>query len=85
MIQDEDNDIHLVGLKLHYLPKKLEFNKELVDINNTRFIACGKKHFVIVNEENNMLVWGNILKDSKAEDKPETSGILGKFAPKQST
>ena len=26
IIQDEDNDIHLVGLKLHYLPKKLEFD-----------------------------------------------------------
>lgn len=63
IIQDENNAIYLVGLKLHYLPKKMSFDPEILDVNNVRLLACGKKHYVIVNNDNNLLVWGSIFKE----------------------
>ena len=41
IIQDVDNDIYIAGLKLHYLPKKLTFDPEILDVNNIRLLACG--------------------------------------------
>lgn len=63
IIQDTENQIYLAGLKLHYLPKKLNFDPEILDVNNIRILACGQKHYVIVDENNNLMVWGNVFKE----------------------
>jgi len=63
MIQDTNDDIYITGLKLHYLPKKLNFDPEVLDIKNVRQLGCGRKHFIILTNDNNLLVWGDVLKD----------------------
>ena len=63
MMQDLNDDIYITGLKLHYLPKKLNFDPEVLDKKNVKLLGCGRKHFVIVTNDNNLLVWGDVLKD----------------------
>ena len=41
IIQDIENQIYITGLKLHYLPKKLTFDPEILNVNNIRHLACG--------------------------------------------
>jgi hypothetical protein len=31
-------------------------------------MACGKKHYVIWNKQNQLLVWGNIIKEKAIEE-----------------
>ena len=39
MIQDTNNQIYLTGLKLHYTPKKLQFDPSILDVNNVKLLA----------------------------------------------
>jgi alpha-tubulin suppressor-like RCC1 family protein len=48
---------------LNYEPKKLNFDKDILDKNNIKLLGCGRKHYVIVTNDNNMLIWGNVIKD----------------------
>ena len=62
LIQDSSNNVYKTGLRLDYLPKKLnffdEFNKD--DITE---LACGRKHYVLVNKDNKLMVWGNVFSE----------------------
>lgn len=48
---------------MNYEPKKLNFDKDILDKNNIKLLGCGRKHYVIVTNDNNMLIWGNVIKD----------------------
>ena len=74
MIQDIDNGVYIGGNKMHYTPHKLAFNPEVLDINEIRMMACGRKHYVVVNNENNLFVWGSLFKDSFRSD-AQTEGF----------
>jgi alpha-tubulin suppressor-like RCC1 family protein len=61
MIQDDELNVYKVGLKLDYSPKQVnlfgpEFQKE--DVTQ---LACGRKHYVVLNKHNQMMVWGNVF------------------------
>jgi hypothetical protein len=51
MLKDTKNQIYKTGLKLDYTPKQMDFFKEFSsdDITN---LACGRKHYVILNKNN---------------------------------
>ena len=67
MIQDINNDIYQVGLRLHYEPKKLMFDPAVLDTNAVKMLACGRKHYIIVTNSNDLLIWGSVISgDSKA-------------------
>ena len=67
MIQDKNNDIYQVGLRLHYEPKKLMFDPAVLDINSVKMLACGRKHYIIVTDSNDLLIWGSVVSgDSSA-------------------
>jgi alpha-tubulin suppressor-like RCC1 family protein len=41
----------------------LNFDPEVLDVKNVRQLACGRKHFIVLTNDNNLLVWGDVLKD----------------------
>ena len=51
-----------MGLKLDYIPKQLNFFEEFKWEDVTQ-MACGRKHYVILNKDNNLMVWGNVFKE----------------------
>jgi len=61
-------------LRINYTPKKFAFNKDLLDINNVRLMGCGRKHYIIVTNDNNLLTWGNVFKE-KADPTQQTEGF----------
>jgi alpha-tubulin suppressor-like RCC1 family protein len=34
---------------------------------DVKMIGCGRKHYIIVTKDNNLLVWGNVFKEGKTE------------------
>ena len=67
IIQDEDNDMYITGMRLHYEPKKLKFSSDVLDTNDVRMIASGKRSYCIINNDNQLLIWGNIIKQEQDE------------------
>jgi len=61
IIQDEDNDLYINGLKLHYEPKKLQFDNHVLDKNNIKIIASGIRNYTICTNDNQLLIWGNVI------------------------
>ena len=61
MIQDTNNDIYQVGLRLHYEPKKLQFDPAVLDVNSVKMLACGRKHYIVVTDANDLLIWGSVI------------------------
>mmetsp|Transcript_25115 Transcript_25115/g.18910 ORF Transcript_25115/g.18910 Transcript_25115/m.18910 type:complete len:224 (+) Transcript_25115:404-1075(+) len=55
---DSEGGVHKTGLKLDYTPKKLGKSEDFEDIVA---ISCGRKHYVVLNKHNKLLVWGNVL------------------------
>jgi alpha-tubulin suppressor-like RCC1 family protein len=41
----------------------LNFDEDILDKNSIKLLGCGRKHYVIVTNDNNLLIWGNVLKD----------------------
>jgi alpha-tubulin suppressor-like RCC1 family protein len=67
LVQDENNKIYMIGQKLHYTPSKIQFDPNVLDVNSVRMMGCGRKHFFIINNDNNLLVWGNNIFKEKSE------------------
>jgi alpha-tubulin suppressor-like RCC1 family protein len=51
------------------------FNPELLDINNVRLMGCGRKHYIIVTKDNNLLTWGNVFKEKSNDPSQQTEGF----------
>ena len=47
---------------MHYEPKKLKFDDDVLNIDEVKLIACGKRNYTIVTADNNLLIWGNVIK-----------------------
>lgn len=73
IIQDVEGNVYKTGLKLDYSPKQVklfeEFNKE-----DVKQLTCGRKHYVILNKHNQMMVWGNVFKE-KAQKESDGFGL----------
>lgn len=63
LVKDIDGGVWRTGLKLHYSPKIINLDSEL-DINkNITTLGCGQNHYCLVNEDNQLLVWGKFFND----------------------
>lgn len=63
LIQDENDNIFKTGLKLDYSPKKVTLPEEFTGENKIEGMTCGRAHYVLWNTNNQMLIWGNVLKE----------------------
>lgn len=61
-------------MRINYTPKKFSFNNEVLDKENIRLMGCGRKHYIIVTKDNNILTWGNVFKE-KADPTQMTEGF----------
>jgi alpha-tubulin suppressor-like RCC1 family protein len=50
LIQDEENSLYQTGLRWHYEPKKLTFGADVLDVDDIKLIACGKRNYTIVTK-----------------------------------
>ena len=66
LIRDHNDDLYQVGLRLHYEPKKLNFDEQVLDKSTVKMLACGRKHYIIVTESNDMLIWGNVVNEKSS-------------------
>ena len=73
MIQDVEGGVYKSGLKIDYTPKKVQLIEEFQE-TGVQGLACGRKHYVMWNNKNQLLVWGNILKD-KAQREADGFGL----------
>jgi alpha-tubulin suppressor-like RCC1 family protein len=61
LMKDEDGGVWKTGLKLDYNPKLINLDSDL-DINkNITTIGCGQNHYCLVNQDNQLLVWGKLF------------------------
>lgn len=63
MLKDEDGNVYKTGLKLDYTPKKINLENNESISTNVNAIGCGRKHYALVNDNNQLLVWGNVFKE----------------------
>ena len=47
---------------MNYEPKQLNFDKDILDINNVKLIGCGGKHNIIVTKDNNLILFLTVFK-----------------------
>lgn len=66
LIQDDDLNIYKTGLKLDYVPKQIDIFNESFTKESVTQLTCGRKHYVVLNNENKMMVWGNVFKEKPA-------------------
>lgn len=62
-----NNNIYLVGLKLHYAPKLLHFDTEILNKDTVDLIACGCKHFILTTTDRKIMAWGKVFKEKSEE------------------
>ena len=74
LVRDESKNIWMTGLKMHYTPKLLRFDPEILNVEDVRMMECGRKHYILVTEDNNLWVWGNIFKE-RADIDNQTEGF----------
>lgn len=78
LIQDEDNELYQTGLKLNYEPKHLKFDDHVLDVKEIKQIACGQRNYTILTNDNDLLIWGNVLKledDEQPDLDSQTEGF----------
>ena len=63
MIRDEDGNIYKTGLKLDYVPKQINIFNDEFRKEDVVEMACGRKHYVVRNKDNKMMVWGTVFKE----------------------
>lgn len=73
LIQSDKGDIYKTGLKLDYSPKKISLPEEF-EGDTIRGLTCGRRHYALWNQNNQMLVWGNVLKE-KAQKEVDGFGL----------
>jgi len=61
LLKDHENRVYKTGLKLDYTPKAIKFNPELLDVSKIDKLACGRRHYAILDTDNNMHSFGNIV------------------------
>ena len=63
LMRDHKNRVYKTGMKLDYTPKLVKFNSELLLPEKIKQLACGKRHYVILDSDNNIHTIGPVFKD----------------------
>ena len=63
LLKDVDGNVYKTGLRLDYTPKMINLASNDEYSQNIAAMACGRKHYALVNDNNQMFVWGNVFKD----------------------
>ena len=61
LLRDYKNRIFKTGLKIDYTPKLINFNSELLPSDKIHLIACGRRHYVIHDVDNNLHILGKVV------------------------
>lgn len=64
LMRDSQNRVYKTGLKLDYTPKLIKFNEDLLPGDKIRQLACGKRHYIVLDADNNLHTIGPVFKDS---------------------
>ncbi len=68
LFKDEEGGIYYTGLKLNYTPKKIKQLEEFSDPKSIEGMTSGRRHYVLWNTNNQLLVWGGVFKEKAAKD-----------------
>ena len=68
LFQDEAGGIYKTGLKLNYTPKKVQLMEEFSDPSSIEGMTCGRRHYVLWNKNNQLMVWGGVFKEKAAQE-----------------
>lgn len=74
LFQDEEGGIYKTGLKLDYTPKKIKLMEEFSDPKTLAGMTCGRRHYVLWNTNDQLMVWGGVFKE-KAEKSVDGFGL----------
>lgn len=66
MAQDTKGRVYKTGLKIDYVPKLIEFNRERMP--KAKILACGMRYYAVIDYENNIHCFGKIFKDKAKEE-----------------
>ena len=67
LLIDGQNKVYKTGLKLDYTPKPINFDNDFKGENVTK-LGCGRKHYVILNSNNQLLVWGRVFNEKPTKE-----------------
>jgi hypothetical protein len=67
-------NLYQTGLRINYTPAKFDFNKDLLDLENVRFLGCGRNHYIIVTKDNDLLCKGKVFSE-KVDVDLQTEGF----------
>ena len=62
-------------MRINYTPRQFKFSPDLLDITNVRLMGCGRKHYIIVTNDNNLLTWGKVFKEKNTDISQQTEGF----------
>ena len=66
LLKDEFGNAWKTGLRLDYNPKMINLAADSEYDQNVASIACGRKHYVLVNNDNQMFIWGSVFKNNSS-------------------
>jgi alpha-tubulin suppressor-like RCC1 family protein len=62
---------------MNYTPKQYNFDPKFVDINDIRLMGCGRRHYIIVTNDNNIVCWGNVFKEKTTDTEKKSMAAEG--------
>ena len=68
LFQDELGNIYKTGLKLDYSPKQVKLVEEFANPEDLSGMTCGRRHYVLWNKHNQLLVWGGVFKEKPSKE-----------------
>ena len=61
LFRDHKNRLYKTGLKIDYSPKLIVMNKELITPEKVSMMACGRRHYTILDTDNNIHCIGGVI------------------------
>jgi hypothetical protein len=79
LVQTETGEVWKTGLKLDYQPKKIALPADFLPsaesgVSPIQGLTCGRRHYALWNGNNQVLVWGNVIKE-KAQSESDGFGL----------
>lgn len=60
---------------MNYTPSKYNFDKDFLDLSNIRLMGCGRRHYIMVTNDNNIVAWGNVFKERPSDQSHYSEGF----------
>jgi alpha-tubulin suppressor-like RCC1 family protein len=61
LFRDHKNRLYKTGLKIDYTPKMIVMNKDFITPEKVRLMACGRRHYTILDTDNNIHCIGGVM------------------------